>query len=366
MSPSQGGDQPGHVETLSSPSSSSTQYLALPSQHAQWSSLQRQKRDMPPLAQLISPPFVLAPRGLNLAMINAMPASINSVNSIGQQFPESQIAPMATSTERVRPISWGYVVGPIMIVLAIAIITGLLLAYRRGKRTTRNLARLQAGEGEEKWREATRKEVEQLAEDTANQAVRSMKTPNPVAITSTPRRLLPSASRPDPVGQYAYLQSEVGYTQQSAPLQPLCRAMTKLSSSSSEETRSSSHSSLYRPLRYCVPYKTGAGQHWRSNISDVDSDAPLLTHEQTIQSSALTPLPPAIPASLRPRSISNNTALVNPFDVFETKTQLRPSSLPLQVSNFQPHRSLYRAFSSGAAEKSSTTGRIGSASACIS
>ncbi|UZJ55357.1 hypothetical protein CBS101457_004677 [Exobasidium rhododendri] len=217
LSPAQLVDASGPKATLpSSPTASLS--LVPPSETANWASLDRQKRDMPPMSQLISPPFVLAPRGVNLAMMDSIPIATD-VFDMTKQTPQSQRDQKdnATDSERARPISWGYVVGPILIVLTITVICGLIVAHRRGKKAAQEVATLQAREGEEKWRESTRREVEQLAKSTASQADRSVVTPHRNGGRPTlARNPFQSLDRrvPQSVDHYTVLPSKVSHRRQ--------------------------------------------------------------------------------------------------------------------------------------------------------
>jgi hypothetical protein len=376
------------------PSFPTTTAALPPMETAAWSSLDRQKRDESVLSPLVSPPFVLAPRGLNLALVEALPSTSNTAQNT-QPTTALQAQPANTSsTEKARPVSWGNVAAPILIVLTVGVICGLIFAHRRGKRSALSLAKTQAREGEEKWREATHQEVEDLAKSTASQAAQSV-TRLPIVMAAPPRSAIPIASRPDPVGRYALLPSELGCNRQERSIPPptLQRTATVMSTSSyGGETCRHSMASGRALMRTGIPYHPAGDQSWSSStVSRGESRVPLLSRRESTCSSAATitsslsavllaPLIPSvlrprstsshaaplIPSVLRPRSISSHAALVNPFEECKTQSSTpRPASLPTLLPSAYRQLCQSRVFSSNAAERSQTTGRLGTAFASI-
>jgi hypothetical protein len=230
-----------------------------------------------------------------------------------------------------RPVPWGYIVIPILIVLCIIIICSILYAHHRGKRTAKEMAKLEARQGEEKWREATKKEVESLAESAVSQAARFISTT--AARQSPPPPPPPKRSQPMPftAGQYAHLPSELGtYNSARSSLQPLQRALTTLSSSSCCSRESSRSYTSARPFRRGMPYISRRENGWDS---DGESSAPLLSRHPTLSQCHLAPIPEA----LRPRSL-NDLTMANPFEGQNDAVQ--PNDVYLQLNNAlqQPYR----------------------------
>lgn len=314
-----------------------------------------QKRDMPPLSQLISPPFVLAPRGVDLAL----KASLNNVSEeLTQQGERQLLSPPSAQ----RPTAWAYLAIPLAFVLLAAIAGSVVYAHRRGRRSARKAALLASKDGEEKWREATRKEVEQLTESTTS------------ASRPTPLHACHLTARSDSLGQHPSVRP--GFNFAGAPPSPLHHTCTILSSTSSSvlASPSPSPSSLLSsasgrtawPLRqHVLPYNAGGGTaSWGSTVSAGESSVPLLAGEQP----PFSPPPPALPAlppvSLRPGSskMAGGGAMVNPYEALEampfsleTIGAAQPRPLPHSTASIlYPHS---RALSSSAAERSTRNGR---------
>lgn len=319
------------------------------------------------LSQIVSPSFVLAPRGIDLSLLNTLPSpSSDAAASPSVQLDQSQQSTTSVTT-KTRSFHWAWVVLPIMVILIILTICGLVYCHRRGQRSARKLAEQESREGEEKWREATRKEVDSLAKSAADQA--ALYSSRPISVRSfaelPPRQKeIEACSIPlpsSPADPYTYLPSNLGL-----PSRRLQRNSTIYSSSSTikEQLIPSIHP---RASRKAVPYHEEENcKAWVKRVStDGQSSLPLLVREPSCcssassysQSSALGPTLP-IPAALRPRtSVNKAEFLVNPHEA----TQSRPTSLPLISRNLYPSAPRSRILSSSAAELSATTGRIGTA-----
>lgn len=324
-------------------------------------------------SQIVSPCFVLAPRGIDLSLLNTIPSpSSNAAASPSVQVDQVQQS-TAPTTITTRPINWAWIVLPILGISIILIVCGLVYCHRRGQRSARELAEQQSREGEEKWREATRREVNSLAKSTADQAALYSSTPTSLQTFAdwSPRRIeieSCSISRPvaPPSDPYTYLPSNLG-----VPARRLQRNLTT-SSSSSTINEDIVPTILPRPLRKAVPYhEEETCTAWTKRVSaEVQSSLPLLARGPSCcsssassysQSSTEAPTLP-IPAVLRPRtSYIKAEPLMNPHEA----SQPRPTSLPVMSRKLYPSAPKSRVLSSSAAEISATTGKIGTAFNCI-
>jgi hypothetical protein len=149
-----------------------------------------QQRDTPLTSQMISPAFVLAPNGFDLSAFSNLPSAPTPTPTSTSQ--PQQFQQQTDPTLKKRPIAWSWVVGPIIAVICIVVVCALVYSHRKGRRSARKAALQQARQGEEKWREATRKEVDDLAESTISHASRlSYIAPQPQRFMSVVRKPVP-------------------------------------------------------------------------------------------------------------------------------------------------------------------------------
>lgn len=335
---------------------------------ARW---QPQKRDA---GQIISPAFVLAPQGIDLSNINNLQSTTPSANDLeaqGQATPVIQ-QPQSADGSKSRPIAWAWIVGPIVIVLALLVAGSLLYCRRQGKKRARlDAAVEQARYDEMRWREANRVDVTQMLHNTAHEsalygipppAQRYQAVLPPSMVNSWYNNQSTLVERQDTPRSYAH-DIPIDETRATFSMHRRQSQATSASSISSNDPLPYRRRSLRQDRAQSI-----IDAYDRHTQALLERDASMKSHYS--QFPVLTPLP--IPVALRPRNsiqrtasrarVSREVMIPNPHEKTYEVEPARHHSCPSRIPPSREREveiGKSRTLSHSAAERSNTTGKIG-------